>query len=128
MLYIVSPVTCIEERKIHLQEKMASRICLLQLQLSWLRLQMLHTKRFTTCMDLLLAFYLSKDGVFVVELICPAQGEEELAAIVMGPCVGHGNQTTSVETQSGVELILGTGDRTNSKTRISSTVSLLVEV
>lgn len=66
--------------------------------------------------------------MFVVELICPTQGEEELATIVMGPCVGHGNQASSVEVQSGVELILRTWERTNRKTRISPTVSSLVAV
>lgn len=50
--------------------------------------------------------YLSKDGVLVVELICTSQGEEKLTAVIMWARVGHGNQTSAIEAQPGVKLIL----------------------
>lgn len=49
---------------------------------------------------------LCKYGVFVVKLISASQSEEELAAIIMRSGVGHGNQTSTVEAQPGVKLIL----------------------
>lgn len=44
--------------------------------------------------------------MFVVELIRASQSEEELTAVVMWAGVRHGNQTSAVEAQSGVKLIL----------------------
>jgi hypothetical protein len=38
--------------------------------------------------------YFAKYSVFVVELICPCQSEEELAAVVVWACIRHGNQTS----------------------------------
>lgn len=49
---------------------------------------------------------LCKYGVFVVELVGASQGEEKLAAIIMRSGVCHGNQTSTVEAQPGVKLIL----------------------
>lgn len=51
-------------------------------------------------------YYLSEYSVFVIKLICTAQCKEKLAAIIMGSSVCHGNQSSSVETQPGMEFIL----------------------
>lgn len=47
--------------------------------------------------------------MFVVELVCSSQREEELAAVVVGSSVRHGDQTSAVEAQPGVKLILKRG-------------------
>lgn len=49
---------------------------------------------------------LSKDGVFVLQLGSGAQGYEELGAVVVLTSVGHRDQTSTVEPQTRMELIL----------------------
>lgn len=53
-----------------------------------------------------LQIYLAKYGMFIVEFICTSQGEKKLTAIVMWPCICHGNQTPPIEAQPRVKLIL----------------------
>ena len=50
--------------------------------------------------------YLSKYCMLVVEMITLVQGEEELAGIVMGTSICHGNQTTARKFETTVKFIL----------------------
>jgi len=66
----------------------------------------------STCITLselvceLIRSHLAKYSVPVVELRRCSQREEELTTIVVGLCVRHGNETTTDETQSRMQLIL----------------------
>lgn len=44
--------------------------------------------------------------MLVIELVGATQSEEELAAIIMGARICHGDQAASVKAQPGMELIL----------------------
>jgi len=49
---------------------------------------------------------LSKHGVLLGELVHSVEGDEELAAVVVRTPTSHPYQTTAVELQTRVELIL----------------------
>ena len=44
--------------------------------------------------------------MFLVELVCPAECEEKLAAVVVGATIGHGYQPSSRELEALVKLVL----------------------
>ncbi len=50
--------------------------------------------------------YFTKEGVLFYQLICSTKSKEKLAAIVVRTTICHGNQTTPVELESRMELIL----------------------
>jgi len=52
--------------------------------------------------------YFAKYGVFVLQFWCLGHCKEELAAIVIGSCICHGNQTSPNKPQTLVKLILCT--------------------
>lgn len=49
---------------------------------------------------------LSKDCVLVIKFICTTQRKEKLTSIIMGPSICHSNKSSSIKSQSWVELIL----------------------
>ena len=58
------------------------------------------------CVSVCLSSHLSKEGVLVIQLVGPTESEEELAAVVVGPPIGHAHHSPSDKLQPGVELIL----------------------
>lgn len=49
---------------------------------------------------------LSKDCVLVIKFICTTQSKEKLTPVIMGPSICHSNKSSSIKSQSWVELIL----------------------
>lgn len=49
---------------------------------------------------------LSKDCVLIVKFICTTQCKEKLTSVIVGPSICHSNKSSSIKSQSRVELIL----------------------
>ncbi len=50
--------------------------------------------------------YLTKEGVFLVQFICSAKSDEELATVIIRLSICHSNQATATELESRVKFIL----------------------